>query len=77
MRDQLDLILPVGATISLLALGGDARGVSTRGLVYPLRDEILSAHAARGVSNQVARPDVSIRVRSGTVLALHAVVHEV
>jgi thiamine pyrophosphokinase len=77
VRGQLDVALPVGATISLLALGGDAHGVSTRGLEYPLRDETLSAHAARGVSNQVARSEVSIAVRSGAVLVLHAITHDV
>ena len=31
----------VGATVSLLPFGGDATGVTTHGLRYPLRDEPL------------------------------------
>ena len=73
VRNQLDLVLPIGTTVSLLALGGEAQGVSTRGLVYPLREETLSASVARGVSNQVARPNISITVRDGAVLVLHPV----
>ena len=40
-----------GDTLSLLPLAGDAHGVTTDGLEYPLKDETLRFAATRGVSN--------------------------
>ncbi|NMC01277.1 MAG: thiamine diphosphokinase, partial [Chloroflexi bacterium] len=40
-----------GDTVSLLPLGGDAVGVTTAGLAFPLRGETLRFGPARGVSN--------------------------
>ena len=39
-----------GDVLSLIPLGGDAEGVRTEGLEYPLRDETLAFGPARGVS---------------------------
>jgi len=44
-----------GELVSLLPVGGPARGVSTAGLVYRLDDEDLEAGVARGVSNIFGR----------------------
>jgi thiamine pyrophosphokinase len=40
-----------GELVSLFALEGDAEGVETSGLRYPLRDETLKAGTSHGVSN--------------------------
>ena len=40
-----------GELVSLLPIGGPAEGVTTEGLVYPLRGETLEAGTSRGVSN--------------------------
>lgn len=56
-----------GATVSLLPLGGDACGVSTMGLAYPLRDETLRFGPARGVSNVMEGREATIMVREGLV----------
>ncbi|OFZ06478.1 MAG: thiamine diphosphokinase [Bdellovibrionales bacterium GWC1_52_8] len=53
--------------LSVFALGGDADGVKSEGLLYPLRSEILPP-SSRGLSNRVTGTRCSVRVRTGTVL---------
>ncbi len=59
---------PVGATISLLPLGGEVTGITTTGLRYPLRDEPLLTGPARGLSNVRTAPDAAVTVRRGRLL---------
>ncbi len=59
-----------GDTVSLLPLRGDAGGVTTRGLQYPLRDGVLRFGAARGVSNVLLRPPAQVLVQSGLVVCI-------
>jgi thiamine pyrophosphokinase len=60
-----------GDLLSLLPVGGDAHGITTEGLEYALRDETLRLGPARGVSNVFVDQVVSVRVRSGLLLAIH------
>lgn len=60
----------VGQLLSLLPYGGDAKGVHTSGLHYPLVGETLSAGSPRGVSNVFAAPVAVVSVEEGTVLAI-------
>ena len=59
-----------GELVTLLAIGGDAVGVETDGLRYPLRGETLALGSSRGVSNEVARVGASVSLRSGTLLVV-------
>ena len=59
-----------GATITLLPFGGDATGVTTRGLRYPLRDEPLLAGPARGLSNVREGRDAAVALRHGALLVI-------
>jgi len=61
----------VGDTISLIPLGGDAVGVVTQGLEYPLRDETLRFSLARGVSNVLLEPTAQISLCRGILLVVH------
>lgn len=61
----------VGDTLSLLPLGGDAEGVRTSGLQYPLHGETLHFGPARGMSNVLAAPRAEVWVRRGLLLAVH------
>ena len=61
---------PVGATVSLLPLGGDVAGITTTGLRYPLRDEPLRTGPTRGLSNIRAAADAAVTVRSGRLLVV-------
>jgi thiamine pyrophosphokinase len=60
-----------GDTISLIPLGGDARGVRTAGLRYPLRGETLRSGPARGVSNAIAVAGARVALDEGTLVVVH------
>jgi thiamine pyrophosphokinase len=65
---SLSLAGPVGALVTLLPVNGDADGVTTEGLRFPLRDETLRFGRARGLSNEVASLPATITVRKGSLL---------
>jgi thiamine pyrophosphokinase len=67
---RVDLSGRVGDLISLLPFGGDAGGVVTQGLRYPLRDEPLVAGPARGLSNVRDAGDAGLTLRTGRVLVI-------
>ena len=60
-----------GDTFSLFALGGDASGITTTGLFYPLVDETLFADNPRGVSNELVENKATVSVKNGYLLAIH------
>lgn len=64
---------PVGATVSLLPLGGDVTGITTAGLRYRLRDEPLRTGPTRGLSNIRVVPDAAVTVRDGRLLVVETV----
>lgn len=57
-----------GGVVSLIPIGGDAGGVTTAGLRYPLADEDLPLGTPRGVSNVRAGPLASVTLRRGRLL---------
>lgn len=57
-----------GDLISILPVGRDARGISTTGLRYPLRDEDLLVGRSRGLSNVRLEPVATVRLRDGRLL---------
>jgi thiamine pyrophosphokinase len=59
-----------GELLTLVPLGGDARGITTTGLQYPLANEDLHAGTTRGVSNVVQSRVVSLCVERGTLLVV-------
>jgi thiamine pyrophosphokinase len=70
VRDASELTGEPGELVSLLPAHGPARGVTTDGLLYPLRDEDLLPGSTRGVSNELARPRARVSVREGVLLAV-------
>ena len=60
-----------GDLLSLLPWGGDAHGVTTRGLQYPLRNGSLPVGPARGVSNVLLGTKAQVTVNDGRLLAIH------
>jgi thiamine pyrophosphokinase len=59
-----------GEVVSLLPFGGDAHGVRTQGLEYPLRDESLFVGPARGVSNVMLGQEAAVSLRAGMLLCV-------
>jgi len=71
VRDKMTIYGTVGDLVSLIPLGGDARGVCTSGLKWPLEDETLYFGRARGVSNEMLETEAQIRVAAGKLLCIH------
>lgn len=67
---ELDLTGRVGDLVSLLTVGADATGVTTRGLVYPLRDEALLLGRTRGLSNVRESEHATVRLGEGRLLVI-------
>jgi len=65
---SLSLAGPVGGLVTLLPVNGDAEGVTTKGLRFPLRDETLRFGRARGLSNEVASLPATVSLDKGTLL---------
>ena len=61
---------PPGSLVSLLPVGGPARGIVTEGLRYPLHDEELAPGTSRGVSNELVAGIASVRLAAGTLLVV-------
>jgi len=59
-----------GDVVSLLPLGGDADGVTTGGLRFPLRDERLEAGPARGLSNVRLGSTAHVDLQRGRLLVV-------
>ena len=70
IRRRAELRGAPGSFVSLLPLGGPARGIHTEGLRYPLRDEELAPGTTRGVSNEFLAPIAAVSLRDGVLLAV-------
>jgi len=60
-----------GETVSLIAWGVPAEGVTTDGLVYPLHKETLLPYRTRGISNQLISDTAKVRLKRGVLLCIH------
>lgn len=60
-----------GDTISLIPLDGDAIGVRTHALRYPLRGETLRFGPARGVSNVIIEAGARVALEKGHLVVVH------
>lgn len=65
---------PIGAPVSLFPLGGDAEGITTRGLRYPLADEPLRTGPARGLSNVRLDAAAAVTLQRGRLLIVEGIV---
>ena len=61
-----------GSLITLLPSGGDACGITTHGLQYPLQAATLRPGTTRGVSNVLVGEQASVVVERGTLLVIQA-----
>ena len=67
---HLELDGRVGSSITLLAVGGPARGVETAGLRWNLNHEDLEPGSTRGVSNEFRTERAAISIEAGTLLVV-------
>ena len=59
-----------GLHLSAFAIGGDAEGVSIRGLYYQAEDITLTPQFALAVSNVFVDADAEIEVKRGALLVI-------
>lgn len=69
--DRLEIPGAVGDLVSLLPLTDEARGVTTFGLRYALREGVLQRASTRGVSNEVVATPFGVSLREGKLLLIH------
>ena len=69
--ETLQLTGEPGDTVSLIPLAGDASGIHTAGLVYPLVGETLPFGTTRGVSNRFQDSTAQITVSEGILICIH------
>jgi len=60
-----------GDLVSLLPLGGDARGVTTAGLAWPLARDTLRFGQSRGVSNEMSSTEARVELEEGYLWVVH------
>lgn len=68
LKEPLDLRLPVGTIISLFPLSGEVTGIKTKGLKFPLNDEILRNGVRDGTSNESVAEHIHISHDKGDLL---------
>lgn len=66
----VEFAVSIGDTITLLPIG-DAGGVTTTGLRWPLDDATLTTGTSMGVSNEAISDHVAVEVRKGSILVIH------
>jgi thiamine pyrophosphokinase len=59
-----------GEIVTLLAVGGPVQLRRTRGLRWPLEEDVLLPASSRGVSNEVVAEVVELDVAAGALLVL-------
>jgi thiamine pyrophosphokinase len=74
--ERLRLLGAIGDLVSLLPIGGEAEGVRTAGLRFPLSGESLRLGPSRGLSNQVVDQPASVSLERGTLLVVETASEE-
>lgn len=70
VRDRRRIPIRPGATFSLVPVGGNARGVTLTGSKWTLDNATLRSGATLGISNRALQPEISVSVRTGTLLVI-------
>ncbi len=65
-----ELAVSIGDTVTLLPIG-DASGITTNGLRWPLDNASLTTGTSMGVSNEAISDHLSIGIHSGSILVIH------
>lgn len=70
--DRLTMVGAEGDLVTLLAINGDAVGVRTHGLRFPLDGGTLRLGRSRGLSNTVEHAPASVSLELGTLLVIES-----
>ncbi|MBV7330391.1 thiamine diphosphokinase [Chloroflexi bacterium TSY] len=69
--ENVTLTGSVGDTVSVLPLCDEVTGLTFTGLKYPLDNFTMPFGSTRGISNEIVDHPVTIRIATGTLLAVH------
>ena len=61
-----------GDFVSVLPVRGDAKGVTLKGMKYPLKDAYMSCFSSLGISNEIVEDAARISVKQGTLLIIES-----
>jgi thiamine pyrophosphokinase len=64
----------VGDLVSLLPVGGDAVGITTTGLRWPLEAATLRIGRSRGISNEIVSVPASVALEGGRLLVVETAI---
>jgi thiamine pyrophosphokinase len=70
VRRATELAGPSGSVVTLLAVGGPARGVTTTGLRFALTDAVLVPGSTLGLSNEITSSPATVALTSGVLLVV-------
>lgn len=68
--DVLKMKCQIGQIVSIIPIGGDARGVTLEGLEYPLTDYRIEMGSSLGISNKALSEEIVISVENGILLVI-------
>jgi thiamine pyrophosphokinase len=68
--EELEVAGQPGDTVSLIPLAGDATGVATQNLEYPLNGDRLVFGGSRGVSNVLTAESAKVSLQEGLLLCV-------
>lgn len=71
VRSEVEIKGRPGDLVTLLPQGGDAVGVTTEGLRWPLLDQTIKYGSSRGLSNQLTSDLARVTVNTGVLLVIH------
>jgi thiamine pyrophosphokinase len=71
IRTQAVITGALGDLVSLLPVQGEAHGVTTGSLEFPLRAETLYSYRTRGVSNRMLASTAYVYLTAGLLLCIH------
>lgn len=72
VRSEVEIQGRPGDLVTLLPQGGDAVGISTEGLRWPLVDQTIKFGSSRGLSNQLTSDLARVTVATGVLLVIHS-----
>ena len=70
LKDSIEIRGEKGQTLSIIPINGNAEGITTQGLEYPLKDDTLYFADTRGISNIMTENKCTISLKKGMALVI-------
>ena len=70
IRDNCEITGNIGDTLSMFPLSESVKGISTKGLKYPLEQGEFIMGIPKGISNQMLSDSAEVRLEEGSILVI-------